>query len=173
MTSARKNKLTFKKTYIQYVSVLVNFVFSETMDRELSREIVQNAFAQLWLRRNNSELKSFTCSYSFMMLRNAIIDHFHLNNGFSESSVISDQLQYHVKQGSVEEDVLLKKHTIRKTLEEMKAKRKLIFELSRFEKLTYSEIAYHLGISERDVEDNISKALLQLEGSLTLIKQKI
>ena len=50
----------------------------------------------------------------------------------------------------------------------MKPRRKLIFELSKFEGLTYTEIAEHLNISERSVEDNIAKALMNIRSELKL-----
>lgn len=61
------------------------------------------------------------------------------------------------------EEILFIRHAIKKGLNEMKPKRRLIFELSKFEGLTYAEIANHLGISERAVEDNMAKALNQLK----------
>jgi len=55
----------------------------------------------------------------------------------------------------------------------MKPKRKLIFDLSKFEGLTYSEIAAHFSISERAVEDNIAKALEHIWILLNPIKNDL
>ena len=55
----------------------------------------------------------------------------------------------------------------RKILEGMatlKPKNREIFELSKFEGLTHKEIASHLNISERAVEDNVARALKLLKG---------
>ena len=65
-----------------------------------------------------------------------------------------------------DEDLLILRHAIKLALDQMKPKRKLIFKLSKFENLTYAEIAKHLQISERSVEDNIAKALIIIREEL-------
>jgi RNA polymerase sigma-70 factor (ECF subfamily) len=154
---------SFKKLYLQYFSVLVNFAFSRTSDWELSREIVQNTFAKLWERKHSTEIKTSVKSYLFMMVRNSIIDHFRQTNRFSEISDKMEMMEEKPENGFSSEEILFIRHAIKKGLNEMKPKRRLIFELSKFEGLTYAEIANHLGISERAVEDNMAKALNQLK----------
>lgn len=55
------------------------------------------------------------------------------------------------------------KRAILNGLETLKPKNRKIFELNKFEGLTYKEIAEHLDISERAVEDNMSRALKKLK----------
>jgi len=160
-----KSKLDFKNFYTEYFSIMVNFAFSKTKDWELSREIVQNTFVKLWMRRKQTNITSSIKSYLFMMVKNAIIDHYRHNERFTDSEQIpeagsEDSNNHH------EEDLLILRHAIKKALDQMKPKRKMIFELSKFEGLTYAEIAKHLSISERSVEDNIAKALMTMRDEL-------
>lgn len=60
-------------------------------------------------------------------------------------------------------DESLIKKAIIKGLSHLKPKNREIFELNKFEGLTYKEIAQHLDISERAVEDNIARALKKLK----------
>lgn len=162
-----KSKLDFKIFYTEYSSIMVNFAFSKTKDWELSREIVQNTFVKLWMRRSQTNITTSIKSYLFMMVKNAIIDHYRRNERFTDAEQIpevgtDDSNQFH------EEDLLIVRHAIKKLLDQMKPRRKLIFELSKFEGLTYTEIAEHLNISERSVEDNIAKALMNIRSELKL-----
>ena len=154
-----KSKLAFKNFYTEYFSIMVNFAFSKTKDWELSREIVQNTFVKLWIRRKQTNITSSIKSYLFMMVKNAIIDHYRHNEKFADTEQmpevgIEDSTNHN------DEDLLILRHAIKLALDQMKPKRKLIFKLSKFENLTYAEIAKHLQISERSVEDNIAKALI-------------
>ena len=58
------------------------------------------------------------------------------------------------------------KQAILKAMEKLKPKNRKIFELNKFEGLTYKEISNHMQISERSVEDNISRALKILKEEL-------
>ena len=60
---------------------------------------------------------------------------------------------------------IIRKHIL-KAMEKLKPKNRKIFELHKLEGLTYKEIATHLDISERSVEDNIARALRLLREEL-------
>ena len=164
-----ESKLAFKKLYTEYFSILVNFAFSKTIDWELSREIVQHTFVKLWMRREQTNITSSIKSYLFMMVKNAIIDHYRRNERFSDTEQIPESGSFD-NNDEQEEDLMILRHTIKKVLLTMKPKRKEIFELSKFEGLTYAEIAKHLNISERTVEDNIAKAIIQIREEINLVK---
>lgn len=169
MTPQLESKLAFKELYTEYFSILVNFAFSKTKDWELSREIVQHTFVKLWMRREHTNITSSIKSYLFMMVKNGIIDHHRRNEKFSDTEQIPEKGSFE-KNDEQEEDLIIMRHTIKKVLLNMKTKRKKIFELSKFEGLTYAEIAEHLNISERTVEDNIAKAIIQIREEIKLVK---
>jgi RNA polymerase sigma-70 factor (ECF subfamily) len=174
MASPLNDRESFQSIYTQYFSVLVNYAFTRTRDLDLSQEVVQQCFVRLWSRRQSIEIRTSLKSYLFTMVRHAIIDHFRQNNKYAELPEFPPEIaDERGETGFSEADVLLIRHVVQKTLEEMKPKRKLIFELSKFEGLTYAEIASHLGISERAVEDNMAKALQQLKEKLIKIKKDI
>jgi len=107
-----------------------------------------------------------------MMVKNAIIDFYRQNERFTEVDQVPEMATESTFNMD-EEEMLILRHTIKRALETMKAKRKMIFELSKFEGLTYAEIAAHLGISERSVEDNIAKAIIQIREMLKLLKNNL
>ena len=63
-------------------------------------------------------------------------------------------------------DQELIRQSIIEGMETLKPKNRKIFELSKFEGLTHKEIAAHLEISERSVEDNIARAFKNLKAYL-------
>lgn len=172
MVTGLNNKAEFKALYTEYFSILVNYAYSKTSDWELSREIVQQTFVKLWTRREQTQISSSLKSYLFMMIRNAIIDNFRQQKRFEEIGQFKER-QFEESFHQNEEDLVIMRHIIKRVLENMKPKRRQIFEMSKFEGLTYSEIAQYLKISERSVEDNIAKALSELREVLKLYKKDL
>ncbi len=145
---------------------LVNFCHSKTRDWELSQEIVQNTFVKLWSSRNKVKINTSIKSYLYSMVRNNIIDHYRKSEKIVdvESDVIYNiPEKYDSEDGGLDFEMA---YHVKKSLATMKDKRRKIFELSRYEGLTYKEIADYMGISERSVEDNIAKAFLQIRDYL-------
>ncbi len=166
MSVILNNKEDFKVLYGQMYGPLVNFCHSKTKDWELSQEIVQNTFVKLWMNRNKINITTSLKSYLYSMVRNGIIDHYRKLDKIVDvkSDVIySIPEQYDSEDGGLDFELA---YLIRRALDTMKEKRKKIFELSRYEGLTYKEIANYLDISERAVEDNISKAFVQIRDYL-------
>lgn len=78
---------------------------------------------------------------------------------------LSDNVKEKLEYNSIDHeavDASLIKKSIIEGLNHLKPKNRKIFELNKFEGLTYKEIAQHLQISERSVEDNIARALKSL-----------
>ncbi|MEL6123360.1 MAG: sigma factor-like helix-turn-helix DNA-binding protein, partial [Bacteroidota bacterium] len=63
-------------------------------------------------------------------------------------------------------DPYLLREEILKAVDTLKPKMKKIFSLSKFEGLTYSEIASFMNISKRAVEDNVARSLFLLREEL-------
>ena len=163
MAQTFKNKEEFKKFYLDNFGALVNYAYTKTKDMELSREIVQNVFVKLWNNRNNIDIKTSLKSYLYSMLRNNIIDHYRKEEKVTSMGDIPGTISHYIEEtGMTEEDVYEFRYNLKKALATLKEKRRKIFELSKFEGLTYSEIADYLKISERTVEDNIAKALKEI-----------
>jgi RNA polymerase sigma-70 factor (ECF subfamily) len=163
MTETIINTNNFKDLYNRHFGVLVNFAYSKTKDLELSREIVQNTFVKLWNSRADIEIRSSVESYLFSMVRNGIIDHFRKNEKIVEMKDFSglNTIENDAHKNS-EEEIIELRYNLKKAINSLKEKRRVIFNLNKAEGLTYQEIAEYLKISERVVEDNISKAMKEI-----------
>lgn len=63
-------------------------------------------------------------------------------------------------------DPYIIRNAVEKSLKNLKPKAREIFELHKFEGLTYEEIAEYMKISKRSVEDNMSKIMMFLKEEL-------
>ncbi|HAQ37055.1 MAG TPA: sigma-70 family RNA polymerase sigma factor [Saprospiraceae bacterium] len=167
------NKAVFKAFYAENYNLLVNYAYTKTKDWELSNEIVQNVFVKIWMRRDDTDIKVSLRNYLFTMVKNAISDHYRRTSKITDLEQVDGQaVEDNEYDLNVQKDLAIRL-AIKEALESLKPKRKQIFELSKFEGLTYAEIAKYINISERAVEDNVAKAVIQIREILNKKKNEL
>jgi RNA polymerase sigma-70 factor (ECF subfamily) len=136
-------------------------------NRDNAEEIVQKTFVKIWENRNKINVTTSIQSYLYRATRNSAIDF--IRKSKNEKQKVEEMLLNRPEQYD-EIKVELSSYQIREkiflAMEQLKPKCKEIFRLHKFEGLTYQEIADHLEISKRSVEDNIARGLRELHGIL-------
>lgn len=152
-------KKIFEDSYRNLVIQAVRLV----KNSESAEDIVQDCFIKLWEKKDQLEIAGNVTAYLSKMVRNRSLDFLkkkrlqtsELNEAFQGASENEDHL--------VTEDLQTR---IDKTIDSLPEKCRQVFVLSRFEELSYQEIADKLEISKKTVEAHISKALKSLRKSL-------
>lgn len=157
----RSYEVIFKKHYVELCLFATKYVKCP----ETSEEIVQDLFCKIWEKRESIAIQTTLKSYLYgaiklnclRFLRDQEIHSKHLKqielNGISFCSV--DEL---------EENEL--KEKIYQSIQQLPEQRRRIFELSRFEKLKYREIAEKMNLSPKTIENQMGKALKFLRSNL-------
>ena len=131
------------------------------------KDIVQNIFLNVWRKRLQiaASVRDFD-AYLFMMTRNEAL------NFLSRNRVSFDALQESMSafsaddvQLSVEARDLQKR--VASALEQLPPQQRRVFELSRIDHLSYREIAGEMDISEKTVENHLSRALKNIKKNLS------
>jgi len=162
MAKVFNSEQTFEEVFKQYFNPLVNYVNSHINNWEDSREIVQNTFLKIWEVRDRLDIDSSLKSYLYQSSKNGMIDFIRLskrNLAVKESLKISTT-EIENESGSLDAYVI--RQELKKALNQLKPKNREIFILHKVEGLTHKEIASHLDISVRAVEDNVKRASMQL-----------
>lgn len=151
----------FRKYYKSLCAQAVLYV----KDNDLAQEIVQECFIRFWEKRSElDEVRKLSTFLSFMV-RNRAIDFLRKEK---VQMTLVDSLQYQHQNDSA--DNLAISHEFEEIL--MEAILKLpdrcreAFEYSRFEGLTYGQIADKMGISQKAVEALIGRSLKLLRSDL-------
>lgn len=154
------SKKEFEEIFKEYFNPLVNFINQYLNNYENSREVVQITFLKLWEKRKTLRIESSLKNYLYRSAKNSMIDYI---RKYEKINKISDKEDSILNNLPENDDSFLSPYIIRneiiKALDALKPKNKQIFLLSKFEGLTYEEIALHLNISKRSVEDNIARAI--------------
>ncbi len=154
---------SFETLFRTYFEPLVNFVNSRINHYENSEEIVQDTFMKLWDSRDTLVIRTSVKSYLYQATKNTMIDFIRKSKHIN---VDIDSINHIPIEGEVDLDPYIIRSELEKALLTLKEKNRIIFKLNKFEGLTYKEIAEHLNMSERGVEDNISRAVKSLKDIL-------
>ena len=156
----RGNVSAFDFIFQNYNQKVFNFCLKLLNKQEDAEEVTQEVFIALWENREKIELNTSLSSYIYRIARNKIY------NIYRKSFYIQAHLKYLNAGGkklesSTEDEILYNElnRFLNVTIDELPPKRKEVFELSRFEGLTYKEIAKRMKISENTVDVQIRKAL--------------
>lgn len=154
-----------------YYSDLCRFAFSKLRKQEESEDVVQEVFVKLWQKRHSLQPSTSLKAYLLTATRNACFNLIekkkrekNLHQGYQENQVATKA----EAGGPTPEEI---QSRIMEALDELPPKCRQVFELSRFEGMTYQEIADHLDISPKTVENQMGKALSILRKALAPLRK--
>lgn len=157
----------FEEIYNRYWLQLFISAHKRLQCREDAEEAVQNLFESLWKNRYKIHIRTSLENYLFASIRYIVLRMVYKRTSLASSSDV-DVDGYGKADHSTEETILindLSSH-INQLVERLPEKCRKVFELSRYEMKTHKEIATLLGISEKTVENHITKALHLLKNNL-------
>jgi RNA polymerase sigma-70 factor (ECF subfamily) len=136
-------------------------------DQEATEDIVQDVFMKIWNNRKTLEFTISLKSYLYRAAINAALNYLEKNkrlvayeqDEFPEPS--SNSVEEHLNFKEVEE-------RIKEAIDTLPPACKTIFVLSRYEEMSYREIAESLQLSVKTVENQMGKALRQLKQQLSV-----
>ncbi|HWA34904.1 MAG TPA: RNA polymerase sigma-70 factor [Cyclobacteriaceae bacterium] len=154
------NESAFEMLFRTYYKPLCNYAYSFLNDKDEAEEVVQSAFIGVWDKRTSIEIQTSMKSYLYRMVRNSclnVIKHSRVKMQHARHEMAGGEPVYENASQAVISNELEQK--IREAMKELPEQCRLVFQLSRFEELKYSEIAGQLNISVKTVENHMGKAL--------------
>jgi len=162
------DKSSFEVVFRKYYQELCQHAFRFVTDTNLAEELVQDFFFKFWIKRESLVVSTSLRPYLFRAVQNHSLNHIeHQKISRKYADYIGFQTQGN---GSPFSDFMIEKELeqqIQKSIVALPARRREIFELSRFEGLKYQEIADRLEINVKTVESQMTKALEQLRNELS------
>lgn len=161
------NEEAFTLVFNDYFPRLCQFAVNYVVDSSAAKNIVQDVFVKLWETRQNINEHSSILSYLLTITKNSCLDY------LRHKQV---ELKYQKQAGNDNNEFELNYYALRRleidfldydeimriienTLNLLPPQCQQVFRLSRFEDLSNAEIALRLGIGQKAVEANITRAL--------------
>jgi RNA polymerase sigma-70 factor (ECF subfamily) len=160
---SRGDEIAFTQLFLHWRQLLAGYIFRITESRELTEEIVQDVFLNIWMVRETlTEINHFK-HFLIVVARNKTFD------------ALKKQLRAEQKRKAWEKENANALYqpdadpdgshssVIEQAIDHLPPRRKEIYLLSRHERLTYKEIASRLNISTESVKTHLKLAT----GSIT------
>ena len=147
----------------QYVS-LCNGVNQLLRDESLSEDLVQEVFIKVWEKKESVDVNE---RFIFYLKRSCY--HAALKYLSSKSYRLDTETSLELPDSRATDEAIRSadlSFKIKKGIASLPEKTQLIFTLSRYEELTYKEIAKQLDLSIKSVEKHMGKALKILRATL-------
>ncbi len=154
------DELAFELLFYRYRGKVANFInlsLPRYADRE---EVVLEIFLQIWISREKIDAQRPFAPYLFKVARNKVIDI--LRKKVESTVYLLDEpfkLDLSINDGELKLEEKELEDWFWATLDRLPEKRKEIFRMSRFEGMSYPEIAKKLDISENTVDTQIRRSL--------------
>ncbi len=152
--------VSFEKLFRSHFSGLCFFAQKYVKDSVTAKEIVQDAFINLWEKRETIDMDRPVKSYLTMIIHNKCSNHLRDNRKF-DSFILNLENLIDVPENDGTDSMVADelKTKIDAAIDELPEKCREIFMLNRYENQKYQEIATKLQISVKTVETQMSKAL--------------
>lgn len=153
---------SFEIVFKLYHRKVYAYFFRKTNSEEDAKDLLQTTFLRLWQYRESLNAEYSLDQQLFYIGRNVFIDYIRKANKQDELKVVvnhkleSDSLENYQSMAFDTKD------RIQKILSSMPAMRKKVFEMHKIEGYSYKEIAQILSISEKSVDNHLSKSIKQL-----------
>lgn len=157
----------FEEIYHRYWRVLYSMIYRRLQSREVSEEIVQDIFTSLWVNRNTVIIHSLS-AYLTTAAKYKVINHVARETSRQVYTRTKSEELHLQRNNCTEEEVLHDdlNGALRREIEKLPAKRRLIVKLHKDEDLSLKQVATQLGISEKTAENQYGKALKALKLNL-------
>jgi RNA polymerase sigma-70 factor (family 1) len=166
----RGSHSTFKQVYDEYHERIYFYILGKSGSKYMAEEVLQSTFFKLWQYRETLTEELPVAAQLFRIANTTFINLLYkAGNERKALSAYGSQVS-----DSAVNDTLLRvsgnetEQHIQRAIHAMPPVRRKVFELSRYQGMSYSQIASELSISIRTVESHISKALQQLRRLTTL-----
>jgi len=157
------DKESFDELFRRYYTPLCRYALKISQVEETAEESVQQVFIYLWEHRQTLSIQQSIVAYLFKAVRLKVYENFRSAQTKSKyEEEFAQRQEFTTEETSPVLDNYELSCIVWEAVDQLPEKCADIFRLSRDEGLTYNEIANHLNISEKTVENQMGIAFKKL-----------
>ncbi|HCS19177.1 MAG TPA: RNA polymerase sigma-70 factor [Bacteroidetes bacterium] len=157
----------YEKVFRTYYQALCNYACTFLKDPDEAEETVQQVFVTIWNKREQISINTTLQAYLYRAVNNASLNRIRhqkvRNEHRDQVMAMESPVVEHTAQQVISKELT---REIRKAVEALPDKCREAFEMSRYEGLSYAEIAEQQGVSVKAIEKQMGKALRLLRVAL-------
>lgn len=158
----------FNQLFNEFYPRFIRFAYGYVRDEQMAEDFVSEAFTVFWENREELPSETIPQAYILTVVKNKCLNqlkHLQIRNRVKQQLGEQAEWKLNLSINSLEAcnpDFIFSneiKEIVDATLKKLPPKTKQIFILSRFQNLTYNEIAEKMNLSNKSIEYHISRAL--------------
>jgi RNA polymerase sigma-70 factor (ECF subfamily) len=151
------DKVEYKQVFDRHFDALRNYLFYRCGDPELATDIAQETFLKLWEKRLDIDTGNIK-GLLYKMASDYFVSWYRRQQTALKFTSLN---QAEEKESSPEEELEFKefKEDFEKAVNSLPENQRVVFLMSRYDEMTYKEIAEALHISVKAVEKRMTKTL--------------
>ncbi len=155
----RDDKSALQELFEEFYQPVCQVINRFIRDKAKVEDLAQEVFIRFWEKRQQIEINSSLPAYIRRMAINEALGYLRRNK-YEDDREITPEMAPGMED-SAEEQFLHQELElrVRAAINDLPPKCRMVFQLSRYEDLTYKEIAEQMDISVKTVENQMSKAL--------------
>ncbi|WP_036691884.1 RNA polymerase sigma factor [Pedobacter glucosidilyticus] len=159
------DNLAFDTLYDKYWEQMYNAAYKRLKDADYAKDITQDIFLQLWLRRKELSIDNLV-SYLHTSVRNNVFKWMEKEQRYTPIPEVLIQLG--IAKDQTDAEILRKEFLIKyeRLINSLTPSQQEIFRMKYQEDLTTQQIADKLQISRKTVQNQLGKSMAQLRESL-------
>lgn len=161
--TSKGDEQAFEFLFLHYFPRIKGFINGILQNEEEAEDLSQDIFVSIWQNKNKLKEIENINAYLYRIAKNTVFRHIERSLLFkdyqqqqTESASLSSTKNYNIEDELYAQEL---EFLISVAVEKMPPQRKLIYNMSRIEGLSNDEIAVHLSISKRTVENHLTLAL--------------
>lgn len=155
-----------ERIFREYYTDVCRAVLRIIPDPGIAEDIAQDVFYDLWRKRDRLDVKTSVGAYLRRAARNKSLNYIRDQKIKPEGEEKLPHREEQQPDANRKLEIKDLQSSIDRAVNDLPERCRQIFSLSRFEDMSYQEIADQLGISVKTVENQISKALRLLRDAL-------
>jgi len=161
------DSVAFRKLFDAYYKYLTVTAYRYLHEGEKAKDMAQDAFVELWNRRETLSISSGVKAYLRKTVVNKCLNYIKREKrlDFSENSMLPETPSTPAATDNLEYEDTRK--TIQDAIDSLPERCRIIFCMSRFDEKSHKEIAAELNISTKTIENQITRALKTLRSVLS------
>lgn len=160
----KSSTAAYKQLFLEYFTIIRSFLSRMLGDDEQAKDIAQNVFLKIWLKRDSLDESKSIKSYLYVLAKNEALNHIKRSSRITCLDSVPETSDGNNVQVTTEFNET--SNIIRQRVESMPERRREVFRLSRMEHLSNKEISEMLNLSVRTVEKHIELALKDIRKTI-------
>ena len=160
------DRAALKDLFQEYYSLVCQSIHRFIRDHATTEDLAQEVFLRFWEKRHSINVTSSLSAYLRRMAMNEALGYLRRNKRYEEDEFVPEnetETSPSAEEAYLHEEL---QESVAAAINSLPPKCRTVLQLSRYEELTYKEIADQMGISVKTVENQMSKALRVLRERL-------